>query len=225
MGNVKYKTEEERKQAEYLRKKIWAEKNKEKVKQSKINYIIKNKEKVKLINKKYRDNNKDKEKIRHTKYLNENVEKRLETTKKYREKNKELINKKARENKHKRNIYHKKRYNQDEVYKISCNVRCLIKKAFKLKNVKKDTLTEKLLGCTFEEFKTYLESKFEPWMNWGNYGQYNGEFNYGWDIDHIIPISSAKSEEDVIRLNHYSNLQPLCSKTNRDVKKDNLIHR
>jgi 5-methylcytosine-specific restriction endonuclease McrA len=46
--------------------------------------------------------------------------------------------------------------------------------------------------------------------------------NYGWDIDHIIPISSAGSEENIIKLNHYTNLQPLCSKINRDIKKDKL---
>lgn len=58
-------------------------------------------------------------------------------------------------------------------------------------------------------------------MNWENRGLYNGDFDYGWDIDHIIPLSSANNEEDVIKLNHYKNLQPLCSKTNRDIKKDN----
>ena len=44
---------------------------------------------------------------------------------------------------------------------------------------------------------------------WENYGLYNGELNYGWDIDHIIPISTAKTEEEIIKLNHYTNLQPL----------------
>ena len=42
------------------------------------------------------------------------------------------------------------------------------------------------------------------------------------DIDHIIPLSSAKTEEDIIRLNHYTTLQPLCSYTNRYIKKNNL---
>ena len=60
-------------------------------------------------------------------------------------------------------------------------------------------------------------------MTWENHGIYNGEINYGWDIDHIIPISFAKSEEDMLKLNHYTNLQPLCSKNNRDIKKNNLI--
>ncbi len=59
-------------------------------------------------------------------------------------------------------------------------------------------------------------------MNWDNYGFYNTTYNYGWDIDHIIPLSSAKSEEDVIKLCHYTNLQPLCSKINREIKRDNL---
>ena len=59
-------------------------------------------------------------------------------------------------------------------------------------------------------------------MNWGNKGLYNGKLNYGWDIDHRIPLSLAKTEEDVIRLNHYTNLQPLCSKINRDIKRNSI---
>jgi len=78
------------------------------------------------------------------------------------------------------------------------------------------------LGCSFEEFKIYLESKFEDWMTWENKGLYNGYLNYGWDIDHKIPISSATTEEEMIKLNHYTNLQPLCSYTNRYIKRDYL---
>jgi hypothetical protein len=56
-------------------------------------------------------------------------------------------------------------------------------------------------------------------MTWDNYGLYNGELNYGWDVDHIIPLSSVKTEEELIKLNHYTNLQPLCSKINRYIKR------
>ena len=60
-------------------------------------------------------------------------------------------------------------------------------------------------------------------MNWSNHGKYkNGTFNFGWDLDHIIPICSAITEEDVIRLNHYTNFQPLCSHINRDIKREKL---
>ena len=60
-------------------------------------------------------------------------------------------------------------------------------------------------------------------MNWENYGLYNGELNYGWDIDHIIPTSSAKNEIDFLKLWNFNNLKPLCSKINRDIKKDKLF--
>jgi hypothetical protein len=57
-------------------------------------------------------------------------------------------------------------------------------------------------------------------MNWENYGLYNGTEKYGWDIDHVIPLSTAKTEEDVLRLNHYTNLQPLCGYHNRVIKRN-----
>ena len=59
-------------------------------------------------------------------------------------------------------------------------------------------------------------------MNWNNHGLYNGTPNYGWDIDHIIPQSLASTEEDVVQLNHYTNLQPLCSHVNRDIKRNKI---
>ena len=61
-------------------------------------------------------------------------------------------------------------------------------------------------------------------MAWENKGLYNGELNYGWDVDHIKPLSTASSEEELIILNHYTNLQPLCSKINRDIKRDIYIN-
>jgi hypothetical protein len=51
--------------------------------------------------------------------------------------------------------------------------------------------------------KKYIESKFKEGMSWDNYGV------YGWHLDHIIPLSSAKNEEELKSLCHYTNLQPL----------------
>jgi hypothetical protein len=116
--------------------------------------------------------------------------------------------------------YRKNRLKLDILYLLKHRYRSLIQYSYKSKSLKKNSKTQDILGCTFEEFKAYLESKFEPWMSWNNKGLYNGEFNYGWDIDHIIPLSSAKTEEDIIKLNHYTNLQPLCSYTNRYIKRN-----
>ena len=108
----------------------------------------------------------------------------------------------------------------DPLFRCKKSIMNLIRTSFKRKGLKKSNKTNQILGCTYEEFKVYLESKFLDWMNWDNHGKYNGEMNYGWDIDHIIPISTAKTEDDVIILNHYTNLQLLCSKINRDIKRD-----
>ena len=80
-----------------------------------------------------------------------------------------------------------------------------------------------ILGCNSQTLKQHLESKFESWMNWDNYGNPKDgvyEPNKTWDIDHIIPLSSAINEEELIKLNHYTNLQPLCSYNNRFIKKN-----
>lgn len=121
-----------------------------------------------------------------------------------------------------------KRYNQrlkdDTIFKIRHNIKVNLKRHFKSINDKKDDKTINILGCTYKFFISYLESKFETWMNWDNYGLYNGDFNYGWDMDHKIPISSAKNKDMIKQLYHYTNFQPLCSKINRDIKKDNYKH-
>jgi len=111
----------------------------------------------------------------------------------------------------------------DNLFKLNLSIRKLIYVSLSRKNVKKNTKTEIILGCSSLEFKEYIESKWESWMNWENYGKYNGEYKYGWDLDHIIPISSAKTKEDLIKLNYYTNFQPMCSKINRYEKKNKFF--
>lgn len=175
--------------------------NKEVILNSKKEYYIENSKEIKNKRKEYRYKNKEKVKIITNK-----------SYKKYYEKNKEKILSKnyAR---------HKVRYDTDYFYKLKCDIRCQIKNSLKIKGYIKNNKTEEILGCTFDEFKVYLESKFEDWMSWDNKGLYNGEYDYGWDIDHITPLSTAKTEEDIIKLNHYTNLQPLCSYINRVIKR------
>lgn len=155
-----------------------------------------------------------------------NREKRNEINTKYRENHSEKIkeyNKKYRENyKPKRNEKERLKIQNDPLYKLSVNIRSLIRQSFKKKGYKKNTKTYKILDCSFEKFKKHLQKQFKTWMSWDNYGKYTGEFNEGWDIDHKIPLSSATTEEELIKLCHYDNLQPLCSKVNREIKRDKI---
>lgn len=210
-------------------KKNWVLKNKDYIFEYHKNYILNNPEKSlkyrknqsksdvsKFNKKKYREENKEKIKEQRRLSKLKNKKKTDETSKNYRIKNKENIAKK-------RNETRKIRKLKDPLFALTSTIRVSISNSLKRNGYSKKTKTFEILGCTFEEFKIYLESKFDSWMTWENRGLYNGELNYGWDIDHILPSSLAKTEEDVIKLNHYTNLQPLCSKINRDIKRDNLL--
>jgi len=225
-----------------IKRRLRTKNNKEKTKLKRKLQYIKNKEKHKI----YRENNKDiiKEKDKIRKELNKNVisEKKKENYKKnsykikqyqkeYYKKNKnKVINRqKAYMESHKeeRNIRHKIRIKEDFLYKLKCNIRGLIKIAIKSKNFKKNTKTEQILGCSFCFFKQYIENQFNEWQNWNNWGIFKkneiAQTNRYWSIDHIIPLSSATKEEDVIRLNHYTNLQVLDSYINQYIKKNKLL--
>ena len=133
----------------------------------------------------------------------------LETRKIYRQKNKDKINANKK-------IYESKRLKEDPLFKIKRNIGRAITRALKLNKFDKNQRTLTILGCSLEEFKTHIETQFEPWMNWDNYGMYLKSSERTWNIDHIIPISSAKTENAIILLNNYKNLRPLCSKLNNN---------
>lgn len=103
-----------------------------------------------------------------------------------------------------------KRYRlENELYKLKQNCSRRIRECI----TKKTNRTIDYLGCSINELKLYLESKFQEGMTWDNYGL------HGWHIDHIIPVSSAKEDSEVYKLFHYTNLQPLWAKDN--LKKSN----
>jgi hypothetical protein len=178
-------------------------------------YSEENKESISKNKKEYYENNKFYILDKANKYYQDNKELIKEKRKLYREANKDKIAKQKR--------LSQQKYLSTIEGKLKHNIRQSIRRSLNGKGYSKPYKSELILGCNVEELKLHLESQFLPWMNWDNKGLYNGDFDFGWDIDHIIPLSSGISEEDIIKLNHFSNLQPLCSKINRDIKKGLLI--
>jgi hypothetical protein len=86
-------------------------------------------------------------------------------------------------------------------------IRQCVRKSFKRRGFTKKSRTYEILGAEWEFVKEYFENLFVDGMNWDNYGE--------WEIDHIIPLSTANTEEDIIKLCYYSNLQPLWKLDNR----------
>ena len=107
--------------------------------------------------------------------------------------------------------YKRDRMKRDTTFKIIHRLRTRI--LLVLHGKKKAESSMNLLGCTAEHFKKHLEAQFKDDMSWENYGI------KGWHIDHIIPLSSAKTEEEMYKLCYYTNLQPLWG--NDNIKKSN----
>jgi hypothetical protein len=181
-----------------------------------------NKEKVKLNEKIYRERNKERLKEKNAKYYKENLEYFRSKKKEWQENNKSDIieygKKYAQENKEKIKKYQREysnnKYRTDEIHRLKVNYRTRMSVYCKVSGFKKGALVN-ALGCSWEEFKIYIESKWTEGMSWDNYKI------KGWHIDHIIPLSHAKTEEDVKKLFHYTNLQPLWWIDN--LKKSNKI--
>ena len=91
-------------------------------------------------------------------------------------------------------LYRKIEYARSYLYKIIQNISLYERDIKKLK-------------CTRNALKRHFESKFRDGMTWENHGKV-------WQVDHIIPLSSARTLEEVDDLNVLSNLQPLLIKEN-----------
>jgi len=186
----------------------WNLKNKERMKEYRKEWNKINGDKIKKYRETFNEKHPDADKI---------------STKKWRERNPEYTKQWRKSNPTYNNDWVKKKCNEDPIFRFKYNIREVIRRSLKRQNFKKNSTTQQILGCTLNEFKQYIESQFEPWMNWENRGKrIVTTQNTSWDIDHIIPISSAKTEEEIIKLSHYTNLRPLCSYYNRFIKR-NLI--
>jgi len=82
-------------------------------------------------------------------------------------------------------------------------VRLTIKNGFMRLRQSKPLRTNQIIGADWEVVRYHIVSQFKEGMTWEAFD--SGEIH----IDHIKPLSSATCEEDIIALNHYTNLQPL----------------
>lgn len=99
--------------------------------------------------------------------------------------------------------------------KLKHTLRSRTNKAIKTKNFNKNSSFKEYIGCSAEELKSKLELLFLPGMTWENHSL------FGWHIDHIIPLSSAETVDDLYKLCHYTNLQPLWREDN--IRKGNKL--
>ena len=209
------------KECSYIVWKNYRDNNDEKIKDQKRKEYIDNREKTLLKVKNYReeninvirvkDNNRSKKRYqkdpdKYKIYYEKNKKNILIYKKEWSEKNKEKV-------KVKRNLYHSLRLKNDVIFRLKCAMRSRLLSFLKTRNITKTNKTFEIVGCSPQFLKEHLESQFIDGMTWENRSE--------WHIDHIIPLSSAKTEDELYMLCHYKNLQPLWAEDN--LKKSNKI--
>ena len=104
--------------------------------------------------------------------------------------------------------YQRQRSCSDTGFRLLKSMRHRVHLALKSRDSSKASSTTVLIGCTIEELKHHLESKFTSGMTWENYGK--------WHVDHIRPCASfdLNNPEEQKVCFHYSNLQPLWARDN-----------
>jgi hypothetical protein len=202
----------------YMEKYISIPENKDKMRENRKAYEKKKALEAKII----RDNLKaEKQRLIDIEIENKRIEKEQQDL--IREEKKRIIAYKKtdeyrieqdKRNNERRKERFKFRFNNDPLFALKKRLRNLVRNSFRKKGYHKiESKTKDIIGIGFNEFKLYMESKFVDGMNWENRSE--------WHIDHIVPLSTAKSEQELIALSHYTNLQPLWAMDN--LKKGNKI--
>lgn len=170
------------------------------VKAYQAEYKEKNREKLNGYLSEYYQKNKGKLDAVNAKWSKDNADKASGFRKKWRKNNRKKLNEwraaRARE-----------RRKTDPIYALREVCRTRIRHAFDNKGMKRRSKIAATIGCTWELFKKHIEMQFQDGMTWDNRNL--------WELDHIIPLSSANTEEEIRKLSHFSNIQPLWREDNR----------
>lgn len=170
------------------------------------------------------DENVEYEKARAQKWREANPERYRRIVKEWRERNPERIREMRRrrsEDPKRReavNAYYRKKRREDLNYRLAGSLRSRLRAATRAQlgglSPKKGSAIENL-GFPMKEFILYIEGLFQEGMSWENYGE--------WHLDHVLPLSGfdLSDPEQVKKVCHYTNLQPLWAKEN--IRKGNCI--
>lgn len=201
------------------RRKAYYEENKGQIKSKRSEYYESNKEEIAEKRKYLRQTKEYKSYVQSYKEKNRDkiLAQKRESNKRHKDTYKSWTKLHDKELAEKRKInYHKNRekifgyiYNKkstDALYKLKFTLRCRIYTALQRKSWQKNGTTEQLVGADCVMVKKHIEGLFKDGMTWENHGE--------WHIDHIIPLASAKTEDEIRKLFHYTNLQPLWAEDN-----------
>ena len=198
---------------EYYKNNIYNEKAR-----SRKDYQL-NKERYKAHNKEYKEKHKEKLKELYKSYYNNTKAERLAYSHKYYRQHKRGIN-------NQRNVYQKLRREYDVCFRLRCSVSASVNQILRRQGESKrgGSIIDNL-QFSIEQLKIHLESQFESWMSWDNWGRYNANMwddndslTWTWNIDHIMPQSKlpyfSMEHPNFQKCWSLENLRPLSAKIN-----------
>lgn len=148
------------------------------------------------IKKEWREKNPERVRDYNSKWQKENPDLVAAKSKRWYSKNKQKLAEKAK---------HKLR--TDPAYNLANRLRCRLRGILRDRAFPRSGTTERLVGCSYDELVSHIEKQFTDGMSWENMSE--------WHIDHVVPLASAKNQEEMENLFHYSNLQPLWAYDNK----------
>ncbi len=208
---LKFKTDKKYKAKYDELRRLWVEKNKDKIIQYRKKAELKESYKIKrkLYLKIYES--KPENKKRRLAYLKEWRKRDYVKTKRkaYKLKNKEHIRKQSCEYAKRPEIRERvrnqvrKRLKNDPIFLIKYRLRTRFYQYVKRGLAKKQVKTSKLIGCDWKYLKNHLQRRFKKGMSWKNYGE--------WHIDHTIPMAhfNLLDVKQQYKCCNYKNLKPM----------------
>lgn len=200
-------------------KQAYNKSNIEKQQKDKKRYYLINQERIKNKRKSYYNDNKARVFKCNKLWDAANNEKMIAYHRQYYLDNKEYLLKQVY-------VRKKERYTKDPSYKFRSNISRMILLALKKSNSSKrgESIT-KYLSYSIDELKKHIESQWETWMDWNNYGKYkldswddNDVSTWKWNIDHIIPRSilayDSMTHVNFCKCWSLDNLRPMSAKEN-----------
>lgn len=190
-------------------KKEWAVKNRDRTNayqnEQRAKWTDEKKENMKEYMRQYNIEHNEKLRLQKQVYYKSHKEEFAQYRKNYREEHKEL---RCKQEKEKRDA--------DKVYFIKQKARNAIYRSFARRGLHKIALAEEITGLNSTELCDYL------------FGTFKDVYGYEWDgiepvhIDHIIPLSTANTEEKVRELCYHKNLRLIKALDN--MKKQDKIN-
>ena len=158
----------------------------------KTEYKRRNKKRIDEKNAQYREGNREKTRAAHQKWKEEQAEEYY--------KRPEVI-----EHERKRDRDYMRERRKNPAFRLRCTIGGAVWHALRKQGAVKTGRTFINLPYTPQQLVEHLESQFQPWMTWENYGE--------WEVDHIYPQSllpyDSFDHPNFLKCWSLDNLQPL----------------